>query len=486
MAMFNSIITYSQQSINDYGFIGNPNNSNFRMNSVESNINNYSSIEDWELTLALKSILNTNNNFNLNIFSLGKRIDNHYLYMRYTPGIKQEYIFNSRTEFLIGDSIQNYKTNLSYSEKYGFGYSYDFNNQFSLGISLRYFQQEFTEEYPTFFSDDTTQIIQIRNELVNKNFWRGDFGIQYMPLDNLSLSLSSTNLVILKDFDEEDNDSEFGVRTTDYNIKQNKAVIVGVNYSPSKNLTLEGKFESTNSFVFGYNYNFRLNDANLTFGTTILHDKHQLPFIAGILPSLNYSNSLFSVTLSYLKYFEDRTEAKSLVDFNRFGIQNIQNNNFSSDRLNVIFNFALSFKKSKIVEFIDVKIKSEIFPTFKDNYLDHPLAIGRVVNLTEKVVSIKPSCYIKDITAEIIYSPILSVQPFDTVDVPFFILIDNENTIFEKTKISSANFYLTTINEEPDDTFQKPVLVHEMNNWDGKVNNLRYFVKSDFDYSNNY
>lgn len=488
LAMFGSTHFYAQQSIDYYGFISNINNSNFRMNSIESNITNYSLSKDWEFSLSMKSKLRENNNINLNIASLGKRIDNHYLYLRFTPGIQQEFIFKSRTEFLIGDTVQNYNTKLSYLEKYGFGYSYNFNNSLTFGISLRYFQQKFSEEYPTFYTDidSNIQIIQIREESVNKNYWRGDIGIQYSPYNNLSLSIASANLFILKDFDKEDNSSEFGIKTTNYNVKQNKDVVLGANYAPFENLILDGRYETSNSFIFGMNFHFPINSSFITLGSTIFHDNFQEPFIAGVLPSLNYSNNLFSFTISYLKFFSDRSIGKSLDDFKKFGIHNIQNNFFSTDNINLLFNFALSFKTDRYAKFLEVEINNEIFPTFKDNYVDRPFATGRVVNLSDEVISLKPSCYIKDINPEQIHSPIVSVNPHDTIDVPFFIIIGEQNTNIEKTKISQANFYLTTINTEPDDEFQKPVLLHDKNNWDGNVRNLRYFVNSDFDYSNKY
>lgn len=476
----------AQQSYNDYGFLQNFNNNNFRMNSVESNIANYSTTKDWEFSIALNSILNSKTNINLKSFSIGKRIIDHYLYMKYSPGIKQDFIFNSRTEVLIGDSIQKYKSNLTYSEKYAIGYSYNFSNKFSAGFSLRYFQQKFAEEYPAYFSNDTTNIIQIKNEVTNKKYWCGDIGIEYLPYENLSFSLSSTNLAILKDFDAEDEESEFEIKTTKYNIKQNKGILFGFKYYPNDNIALLGEVESNKSFIFGTNYNLNLSNSSLTFGATILHDKHQLPFIAGVIPSINYSNYLFSISLSYLKYFDNRSEAKSLEQFKNYGIKSIQNNFFSQDRINLMLNFALSFKENKQIKFVDLETDSEIFPNFAENYIDIPIAIGKVVNLTDKIVSIKPSCYIENITSEPIYSPIITAQPLDTVEVPFFILVDESKSVKEKTKISQANFYLTSINKEPDDEIQRPILIHNINSWDGKVSNLRYFVKSDLDYSNKY
>ena len=476
----------AQQTYNDYGFLQNFNNKIFRMNSVESNIANYSDIEDWEFSISLNSLLSGSTNLNLKSFSIGKILDDHYLYLRYSPGIKQDFIFNSRTEVFIGDTVQNFKSNLSYSEKYAIGYSYNFSNQFSFGFSLRYFQQSFIEEYPTYFSDDSTNLIQIRNEVSNKHFWRGDIGIEYLPYDNLSLILSSVNLAILKDFDAEDETSEFGIHTSKFNIVQNKGLMFGLKYFPTKSIGLLAEIESNKSFIFGSNYNFNLNNSSVTIGATLLHDKFQLPFINGILPSLNYSNNLYSLTLSYLKYFDNRSEAKSLEQFNRHKISNLQNNYFNPERINLMLNFALSFKLSKQVKFVDLETNSEIFPNFSENYIDYPIASGKVVNLTDEIVSIKPSCYIENVTHERIYSPIVSVQPYDTISVPFFILVDKTRSGNEKTKISQANFYITSINTEPDDEIQKPILIHNNNSWDGKISNLRYFVKSDLDYSNKF
>ncbi len=54
---------YAQQSLNDYGFLQNFNNNNFRMNSVESNIANYSATKDWEFSISFNSILNAKHKF---------------------------------------------------------------------------------------------------------------------------------------------------------------------------------------------------------------------------------------------------------------------------------------------------------------------------------------------------------------------------------------------------------------------------------------
>jgi len=476
---------YAQQSLDIFGSIGNLKNYNFRLNSLESNISNYNQSKDWELSISTKSIFGQKRNMNLNSFALGKRIDEHYLYVRYSPGLAQDFLFSSRTEFIVGDTVQTYKTKLSYLEKYGFGYSYTFNNELSIGFSLRYFQQNFTEEYPTYFtnSDSTKTIIQTQVEEIDKNFWRGDIGLTYQPYKNMRLSLSSLNLFVSREYAADEKNSEFEIKTGNFNFNQSKGAVLGINYSPFNRLNVDTKYETTSSFLFGFNYVFKLFDANLSVGVTIFHDKFQRPFIAGIQPIINYSTELISVTLSYLKYFENRKILKNLNDFKQFGNGNVQNNYFSNDNLNLTFNFALSFKNEALVKILDVKIIDEIFPTQSENYVDKPFAIGKVVNLTDEKVSVKPASFIEAINNEKIYSPIVSIAPYDTVEIPFFTIISDKKINIKKRKIAQTNFYVTTIGDKPDDEIKKPILINNKNSWDGNVNNLRHFVKSDIDFS---
>ncbi|MDX1702563.1 MAG: hypothetical protein R3250_18175, partial [Melioribacteraceae bacterium] len=300
---------YSQQSLDQYGFIGNSSNSSFRNNSIESNVVNYSTIEDWELSLSFKNRLRGSSNINLSSASISKRFGYNYFYFRYTPGYLQEYVFNSRTEFLLEDTLQNYKTNLSYSEKYGLGYSASINENFTIGFSLRYFQQDFREEYPTFYIDtvNNTSLIQIREETVNKNFWRGDIGLLYQIQKDFKLGISSINLFIIKDFDEENNESEFDIKKDIYNLKEDKELNIHLEYE-NELWAIRAEYETSNSSALGINRAFSIGNSSLSLGIQVFHDAYQNPFIAGFIPVVNYSTNLFSLSLSYYKYLSDRSE----------------------------------------------------------------------------------------------------------------------------------------------------------------------------------
>jgi tetratricopeptide (TPR) repeat protein len=74
----------------------------------------------------------------------------------------------------------------------------------------------------------------------------------------------------------------------------------------------------------------------------------------------------------------------------------------------------------------------------------------------------------------------------DTAEVKFFTVISETKSEFKKRDISQVDFYLATTYDEFDDEMQKPILINDRNSWNGKVRNLRYFVKDDISNSNRY
>ncbi|MCX7798608.1 MAG: hypothetical protein N2249_08285 [Melioribacter sp.] len=468
--------SYSQVSLDYFGNVSSPLNYNFRLNSIESNVANFSLIKDVELSTTFFAMNDKKIYGSIYALALMKRIGNHNFYLRYTPGINQQFIVKSGVKVQLPDSIAQLKTEIDFQEKFAFGYSFKFLSNFFTGISFRYFTQQFTEEKPILYYTDSIYYINIRNDIAQNNFWRGDIGFTYLLKNKFLLSISSYNLLLA----EEINQSELNEL---YSIKKDKGIAAQIVFYPSERITMFTSYESSGSFYFGVNTTNKLFDGYITIGGTLFHDKYQNPYFAGIQPSINYSTNLFSITLSGIKYFSNRPLLSSLEGMTKYGIHSIINNIYSKDRLFLTFNFALSFIREKSVKFIDVNIKNEIYPTLSDLYLQKPFAYGKVVNLTKNLIEVRPSCLIKEINDDIIYSPSVHINPLDTVEVPFFTVV-NKNV--DRRKISIAEFYLSIGDEKPDDKIQKPILVNDKNSWDGNVSNLIYFVRYDFDFSSKY
>ncbi len=476
--MVNSAIIYGQQSLDFFGSSQSGLNSKFRLNSFESNPSNFTASKDWEFSAAFSGVSASAIKTNLFSVSLGKRFGDHYLFARYTPGMVLDFIFNSGVKIISKVEITP-QNKIHFDEQFGLGYSFRFSPALSGGLSLRYFRQEFQEEQPEPFFSDTLNYIKTTTTISTANFWRGDLGLTYLPCENLSLSLSSINLFVL-------GENPSAAIDNSYSLRKDKGAIVGIKYQPSTAFGFQFSYETNNSFLAGINIAKNIFGEKFTIGFSAFHDRYQNPFIAGILPVINYSSNLYSVTLSGIKYFSDRSAAQPLSVLRDKGINNLINTPFTTDRVMLSVNFAFSFVHEQLVKFIDVRIPEEIFPTLADKYFIEPFATARVVNVSDKKVMIRPSSIIKNINKEVVYSPSINISAGDTVDVPFYTIIGNSEQQSFKREITQAIFYLNSTNSESDDKLEKPILVNDSNSWDGRVSHLKYFVQRDFDYSSRY
>ena len=467
-------VSYSQENLDFMGGYPSLMTDGFRKNSFESNPGNFVAKSDWEFSAIYGADFSSSgSNISNDIFliSLSKKMDRHYFYFRYTPAFKKSFIISAGNNITIDSSSASLKTTINYSEKFGLGYSYSFGSNFSLGFSTRYFEEEMKEDVFNFFIGDTS-ILTTSTSVSQKKFWRTDFGMNYLLSERIRLNLSSKNLFLLNE--------NGNLSNKHFELKLKKGIIFGLESKLSENLALNFNWDVASSFLLGSFYLFEIFGGKVIGGINITHDQTQNPFINVIMPTVSFSSNLYSVSLSYINYLQSRNNR--LSDFAEKGIQNIVSNQFADDKLLLSMNFALSFKHEKAVEFLDVEVTNDIFPTLTEEFVNHPFAIGHAKNLTDKTISVKPISFIPGINNEHIYSPTVEIAPNSIGEVKFFTLISDEKN-YEKRKIDNAEFLLFTTEPDYEDKTEKPVLINTKNNWDGKVSNLRYFVYRSFDYS---
>lgn len=475
--MLYSINLTAQSSFGLSGYWGSAPKQISSLNNLENNISNFSYLKDWGISIMYGGEFSNTTAYNLYSLSLLKKVSNNTFTVRYSPGYQKEFTFSNSTSILL-DSTENQSLNSSftYKELFGLGYSYKFNENFSAGFSLRLFNQEFNQEtINSVFKVDTVYLDRV-NDNEKANSWTSDIGINYFFNDKLSFSLSSANLLSSGDISSP--------VIEQYKLRLDKKALIGISFSPFSDFNFNLLYETSNSFQASSSIE-KIFSSNIDLGVTVFHDKFQSPFIAGIIPSISYFNKLFGITISGIKYFSNRNTSGSFSDFEKNGIHNIINNRYSFDKATVTLSLMLNTKSEREIEFLGVNVLQEIYPTLSDNYLNKPFAVGKVANITNKFITVKPACRIEGINTEKIQSPLVKIGPKDTANIPFYALIPDSYSN-NKTTISYADFYVTTVDENPDMQIQKPALVNSVNSWDGKVINLRYFINKDLNFSMTY
>lgn len=469
---------YSQQSLDFLGTVQSAQNKNFRLNGLESNTGNSIFGRDWEISAMFSSSKQIKSKTSLFSLSLSKQIDNHYLFARYTPGYAADFVFNSAVKVVLTNPVRvetELQKKISYNEDLGLGYSYRFSKNFSAGFSLRYYSQNFSEEVPSPVITDSVNYLTITNETYSSNFWRGDLGITYQPLEWLSLSASTFNLIIAE---EKSGASEL----EPYLIKKEKGFSVQAKAYLGNSFGINFIAESLGNLIAGVNYSITSAASSFNFGITSFHDKHQNPFIAGLLPAINYSTRLFSVTLGGVKYLQKRNTTHTVADLTSTGIYSLTNNQFSVDQLLLGVNLALAFTREKSVRIEDLTIETEIFPALSETYSDKPFAIAKVKNISDKVIAIRPASLIPGLNKGKIYSPSVTILPQSTSTIPFYTLFESSKIDIQRREIKQAEFYVEC-DDEVEDELRRPILVNDPNAWDSNVGSLKYFVLRDLNYS---
>jgi hypothetical protein len=448
------------------------------LNSYEYNISNYSVIKDWAFSFTYGAEFASSVTSNLYQITAAKTFGSHFVSLRYTPGYQKEFIFKSGEAIPYNNTAPiTLESRFLYKELFGAGYSYRINNEFSAGLNVRYFKEDFTNENVTAIFSDTIYFVR-ETEEDNSELWKTDIGVVWKPFDNLVINLGSINLFTLgSEITNEDN--------SDFEIKTEKSLFAGINFSSSNNFNLLLNLETNNSFLGGLSYLFDLIKSKLGFAASVFHDNEQEPFIAGFIPAVIFTSKYFDLSLTVVKYLSERNTTGSYEDFKSDGISNIINNRYSYDKLLLTTNFKLNTLLEQRVKFLGVEIKQNIYPALNDKYIDEPVATAKVVNLTNERIDVKPYMIISGISEDKLQSPIVSIPPYDTSEVNYYAVI-SENYSGVNPEITYANFYLMTVNDDFDDEYQKAMLVNGINAWDGNVKNLRYFIQRDMDFSVKY
>ena len=442
--------------------------------NYESNSSNYFGIKDWGISLQYGAEFSGSINSSLYLLALAKKLGNHSLSARFTPGYQKEFLFATGESIIINDTTtQSLKANYNYKELFGIGYSYKFDEQFNAGLVVRFFSQDFNREIVKPVYGDTLYLVR---EAINEkvNMWNVDIGIDFILNKQFQFRAASINLVNVKD---EFTNEEF----QGFKMDQKRGAFLTASYIPAEFINFHMLYETSNSFqvsATGYAKGF-------TYGLTAFHDYYQEPYIAGVVPAVGYRTNLFEILLSGVKYFSERNTDASFSKFYEEGIHNIINNRYSFDKVVLSLALNINSKPEKQVELIDVEIVRDIYPTFYDKYIDQPFAYGRVVNISDKPVSVIPSVKIEGITDDKIQSPPQMLAPGDTAKVPFYLIISDKYVI-DKAILSYADFFIAVSSTEPDAQLQKAALINSINSWDGNVANLRYFIMRDIDFSMNY
>lgn len=437
--------------------------------STESNPTNFSSVKDLAIGVMAGTEFASPAASNLYALGISKSFGNSNILLCYSPGFFIEFSLLKNQSV---DSLDiSLRTDLKYSEYFSAGYSYKISENISTGFTLKYYNEKFSQDaIGAIFADSSLSLIR-ENETETMKLWNVQLGADYFFAPSLRVSLSASNFINIKN-------GYFNETNRSYELKTPKNMRIAIYSRPFETVEANFLYETINAMQLSLGKTFLFNKISTSLDCTYFSSYS----ISGIQPSLSLQYGNICTTLSGVIYFSAIQKTASLADLASNGISNLIHSKYSNNKALLNISYRLNTETERLVQFVDVTISNSIFPTFTGHFADEPFALARVVNLSDKPVSVKPSSKIDKINSELIYSPNVLVQPKDTASIPFYTVV-SEDYFSPKHEITFVNFYVTTENRDADDEMQKPLLINSSNTWDGEVSNLRYFVKRDFNFS---
>lgn len=437
--------------------------------STESNPTNFSSVKDLAIDVLFGTEFASPAASNLYALGITKTFGGSNIFLRYSPGFFKEFSLLKNQSV---DSLDiSLRTDLKYSEYFSAGYSYKVSENISAGFTLKYYNEKFSQDaIGAIFADSSLSLIR-ENETETMKLWNVQVGADYFFTPSLRVSLSASNFINIKN-------GYFNETNRSYALKTPKNMRIAIYSQPFETVEANFLYETINAMQLSLGKTFLFNKISSNLDCTYFSAYS----ISGIQPSLSLQYGNICAAVSGVIYFSDIQKTASFADLTDNGISNLMNNKFSSNKALFNVSYRLNTETERLVQFVDVTISNSIFPTVTEHFADEPFAVARVVNLSDKPVSVKPSSKIDKINSGLIYSPNVLVQPKDTASIPFYTVV-SDDYFSPKHEISFVNFYVTTENRDADDEMQKPLLINSSNAWDGEVSNLRYFVKRDFNFS---
>lgn len=420
---------------------------------------------------------------NIYITSLGKRFArNHYAYLRFTPGMVQNFTILTGTSIVLKDSpgiSVDIKENLQYAEKFGIGYSYIINRNLTTGFSLRYFTQNLIKEIPEpYYLPDSISYISMRIERNESAFLNFSAGLSYLLDERLRLGLAfqyPEQIEFVEDRIPEK-----------YKLRKLPAFLGNFSYDLSDYLRMSVLMESTGAHSTGFAIGSDFADGIFHASLALNHDPQEKLFYSSAIPAVGFSSDFFSVSLTGIKYLQRSNPQDRLGVFVEKGITNLNNNLFSGDRIFLNLNLLLSFLPKKSLRFVELELLKNIYPTLAEEYQTKPLATALVINISDQPVAAIPSVMVDALNENEFFSPRVEIAPGDTAKVDFFLSFDPSVAKNEGNHIGTATFTITAENSSHNDILQKPLLVLSPNGWDGIVRNLRYFIRERISFAQGY
>ncbi|TAK55132.1 MAG: hypothetical protein EPO24_12475 [Bacteroidetes bacterium] len=443
------------------------------LNGEDRNPAGLSMIRDWELNASYYySLYSQDNSYSLHYASVGKRfLNDHAAAMFLSPGSIIEFVVPST--FTIGDStgsvVSTYEKTISYSEKYGLGYAFRLNPSLSLGFGAKFLEEKITD---TKYSIDTNSVIRSSEIEYTGNSWDINFGVLWNINPEWNIGAGVNNLFHLTEEQLPDDVQQYRLETP-------KVVYGGVGYSGIRTMRMGIEADTKKKIRLGMEWSV-VDVVQVRSGLYLSGEENFTS--EAIAFGLGGMYQFVRVDLSYLTFW-NQTDRRGAVDLTRFaesGIDNIEFNPYTGDRLTLTLTAQLGRTRESLARIEYVEMLNDVFPSSSTVYAFRPIGKARVKNVSAAPIEAKVSFYVNRLMDAATETKPYTIAPNEVAEIPFYAVFSDALQSVQSFAVHEGEVFVTASTvEDYDDSFQARVLIHGRNEWNGDVTMLKYFMTPD-------
>lgn len=421
-------------------------------------------LRDWDAEV-VTSVTTASGGFVFDGVAVGKRLfDRHALAFQYTPGSELQFVLPSSTH--ISGLEFSVDRQITYAEPFGLSYAFRILPDLSVGVAGWLRTLKITD--PVLEISDST-IVSVTNS-AQKRSWYVDAGLQWNAGPTLTLALLGRGLRVSSGTALS---SDFAV----YERPEPGAVEVGGLWTPLESATVSISGGTLGTGGVGAAYRpWRAVEMR----ASLYYDKDQSPFVVAGAVGASVGVGLLEFECSYLHFANASLRGNSITASQLSGanIRQLALCPYAPNRLSIGGKVSLGNVRDRALHIDGVEIFSAVYPSSMQSFAFAPIGRVHVRNTAAVPVEAKAAFFIDRAMDEPTESVGTTLLPGEERDVPLLAVFNTWPERQRSLSIHDATVSVTVNGETgPDDQQQAKVVLRGRNDWDGKCESLRYFVR---------
>ena len=431
-------------------------------------------IRDWDFSTATYTgVSTTDRGFVFHGLAFGKKfLETEALAFQYAPGTSLTLTVPPTLSISGSNTPASNDREITYEEPFAIGFGHAFSTTLAVGVLGRFQRQKVMDTQIEIAVRDTTVYPVTSKVTYEASAWRGDAGITWKPSDRVVVGVVGRNLIAL-------GETVLPDAVAEYRLSPERSLELSAAYLTPFDLRLVGELSSSGSGAVGGEWT---PGHGLAFRGSVYGDPDETPFLYAIGISAGWSYEFLELDASYLLFTSqsNRSGVITPADFDPGKITNLDLNPYTRDRISLSIRAMFGNVRESLARIESVEMYGAVYPSSFEVFAYRPIGKARLRNISTQPIQARASFFVEKFMDAPTESQAVTIPPGGVADIELNAVFNDRVKGVSAMTIRDATVYANaTPADVYDDRAPARVTIQGRNDWDGRVESLRFFVQPD-------